>query len=347
MSSLISMAYAHVTDPTARGMAGRIEHVRALHHSRQGEVTESQRAIDDALMLFSIHTYARLNLQPELALERGREAFDAARLLGDRWLECLAAGGMAMTYLLIGGTDECGAWIDRAANAAISVPSTSMARRLEMWRGAHAAAGDDPEATVRHYERAAELAGQKNLGGRCEALASLAMECARIGVRNGDHTLLERAKDAARETMHTVRRMNGQLPWEPVAHAALAVASQAEGDDATAADESRAALDVDGDTHLSLYLPILWAAARTLIRPGEPEAAALTAEILAGLSYLNMSMTDPEIRAKWLDVPIHRELAEIVGFDPSQVLEPGELEAVDLSHSDLELLRGLASGSVT
>jgi len=147
--------------------------------------------------------------------------------------------------------------------------------------------------------------------------------------------------------MHTVRRMNGQLPWEPVAHAALAVASQAEGDDATAADESRAALDVDGDTHLSLYLPILWAAARTLIRPGEPEAAALTAEILAGLSYLNMSMTDPEIRAKWLDVPIHRELAEIVGFDPSQVLEPGELEAVDLSHSDLELLRGLASGSVT
>ena len=72
MSALITLAYAHVADPTAHGMAGRIEHVRALHHSRKGEVTESQSAIDEARGLFAIATYARLNVQPGLALQRGR-----------------------------------------------------------------------------------------------------------------------------------------------------------------------------------------------------------------------------------------------------------------------------------
>ncbi len=103
MSALITLAYAHVADPSAQGMAGRIEHVRALHHSSRGDVTDSQSAVDDAHMLYGIHTYARLNLQPALALERGREAFDAARALGDRWLEALAAGGMAMTCLQVEG----------------------------------------------------------------------------------------------------------------------------------------------------------------------------------------------------------------------------------------------------
>lgn len=347
MSSLISMAYAHVTDPTARGMAGRIEHVRALHHNRKGEVTESQRAVDDALMLFSIHTYARLNVQPGLALERGREAFDAARALGNRWLESLAAGGMAMTSLMIGASDDCGAWLDRAASAAMSVASTSMARRLEMWRGAHAASRDDVEAMVRHFERAAELAGQKNLGGRCDAYGNLAIECARIGARDGDDSILKMAKDAAAETLAMVRRMNGKLPWEAVAHAALAVVAQAEGDTATAADEGRAALDIDGETYLSMFLPILWAAARTLIAPGEPEAAALSAEILGGLSFINKSMTDPDIKARWFDLPTNRELAEIVGFDPSQAWQLDEIEGVELSDKELGLLGDLASGSVT
>ncbi|HLF61448.1 MAG TPA: AAA family ATPase [Acidimicrobiia bacterium] len=347
MSSLISMAYAHVTDPTARGMAGRIEHIRTLHHNREGEVTESQRAADDALMLYSIHTYARLNLQPGLALERGREAFDAARALGNRWLESLAAGGMAMAYLTIGASDDCGAWLDRAAGAAMSVASTSMARRLEMWRGAHAASRDDAEAMVRHFERAAELAGNKNLGGRCDAYANLAFECARVGALQGDDSLLKVAKDAAAEVLAMVRRMPGKLPWEAVSHAALAVVAQAEGDPATAADEGRAALDIDGETYLTWYLPILWAAARTLIAPGEPEAAALSAQIQAGLSYINMSITDPEIKTGWFGVPTHRELAEMVGFDPSQAWQPDEIEGIDLNDKELELLGDLASGGQT
>jgi hypothetical protein len=200
---------------------------------------------------------------------------------------------------------------------------------------------------VRHFERAAELAGQKNLGGRCDAYANLAIECARIGIHEGDQSILKTAREAATEVMTMVRRMPGKLPWEAVAHAALAVVAQAEGDQTTAADEGRAALDIDGETYLSMYLPILWAAARTLIAPGEPEAAALSAEILAGLSYISMSMTDPDIKAKWFDLPTNREVAEIVGFDPAQSWLSDEVESVELTDEELGLLGNLASGGQT
>ena len=212
MSALITMAYAYVADPTAQGMAGRIEHMRALQNSRKGEVTHSQAAIDDAKGLYSIHTYARLNYQPGLALQRGREAFDAARAIGDRWLEALAAGGMAMTCLQVGGGEECAAWLDRSAAAAMAVASTSMARRLERWRGAHAAALGDVEAMTRHYQRAAELAGQKSPGERCEALSNLGFEYARIAVLGGDPSLYENAAEAARETLEMQPAAEGQAP---------------------------------------------------------------------------------------------------------------------------------------
>ncbi len=345
MSALISMAYAHVADPTATGMAGRMEHIRALHHSKKGEVTESQRAIDDALMLYSIHTFARNNLQPGLALERGREAFEAARALGDRWLESLAAGGMAMTHLSIGDEAQGRAWLDRAASAAISVASTAMARRLEIWRGAHAAARDDLEGVVSHFERAAELAGHKNLGARCEALSALAFEAARIGVATGDESAMKKSKQAAAETLRTVRPMSGQLPWEADAHAALALVAGAEGEGETAADEARAALDFDGETFLAQYLHVLWVAGRVLIVGDEPEAAALSAEILAGLGFIDMLIADPELKARWFGRPTIRELAEIVGFEPSGVSESEE--RVELGDAELALLRDLASGSMT
>jgi tetratricopeptide (TPR) repeat protein len=343
MSALILMAYAHVTDPTATGMAGRMEHIRALHHNKSGEVTESQRAKDDALMLYSIHTYARINLQPGLALERGREAFDAARALGDRWLECLVAGGMAMTHLSIGDEVQCGAWLERAATAAVSVASSSMARRLEMWRGSHAAARNDLNAMVSHFERAAEMAGLKNLGGRCQALSTLAFESARIGVTTGDETALKKAKLAAGEALATVRSMSGRLPWEAEAHASLALVAQAEGDQATAATEARACLDLDGETFIEQYVHSLWAAGRILIVNSEPEAASLSAEIIAALGFVDMSMSDPEIKARWTALPHIRELAEIVGFEWTS---PPEDEGVELGADELGLLREMAAGSL-
>jgi predicted ATPase/class 3 adenylate cyclase len=345
MSALITMAYSHVADPTAQGMAGRIEHVRALHHSRKGEVTESQSAIDEARGLYSIHSYARLNLQPGLALQRGREAFEAARAIGDRWLEALAAGGVAMTHLQLGDTDDCAAWLDRAATAAMAVASTSMARRLETWRGAHAAALGDVEEMTRHYRRAAELAGQRSPGERCEAIAVLGFEYAQIAALGGDRSLFEKAKETALETIDASRQLQGRLPWEPLAHATLALVAEAGNDPATAADEARNALDFDGETFIFYFIPILWVAARTLIAGGEPEAPSLSAEIIGGLSYLTMAMAEPDIRSKWFANPIVREVGEIVGFDPDASLGTAELPGSALSEDDLNLLRELASGS--
>ena len=345
MSALITLAYAHVADPTAQGMAGRIEHVRALHLSRKGEITESQSAVDEAQGLFAIATYARLNIQPGLALLRGREAFDAARAIGDRWLEALAAGGMAMTCLQVGGDDECVAWLDRAATAAMAVASTSMARRLEMWRGAHAASLDDVEAMSRHFRRAAELAGQRSPGERCEALANLGFEYARIAALKGDTSLLDPARETANEALELSRQLKGQLPWGAVAHATLALVAEAEGDSTTAADEARNALDIDGETHLNYFVPILWVAARILIVGDQPEAASLSAQIIAGISYLGMSLGDPELRDKWFATPMIAEVSRIVGFDPAESLATDEEGGPALTEADLALLRELASGS--
>ena len=346
MSALITMAYAHIADPTAQGMAGRIEHVRTLHHSRKGEITESQSAIDEARGLFAVATFARLNVQPGLALLRGREAFEAARAIGDRWLEALAAGGVAMTCLQVGGGDECAAWLDRAASAAMAVASTSMARRLEMWRGAHAAALDDAEAMTRHYRRAADLAGQKSPGERCEAIAALGFEQARIATLQGDTSLFGPARDTANEVLDLARQMKGDQPWGPLAHATLALVAAAEGDPTTAADEARNSLAFDGETYLIYFVPILWVAARVLILTDEPEAASLSAQIIGGLSYFGMALGDPELREKWFATPVLADVCRIVGFDPSESLAANEGDdGPTLTEADLALLREMASGS--
>jgi hypothetical protein len=250
---------------------------------------------------------------------------------------------MAMTHLSMGDEVQCEAWLERAAAAAMSVASTSMARRLEMWRGAHAATRNDLDRLVAHFERAAELSGLKNLGGRCQALSTMAFECARIGVTTGDQKALAKAKSAATETLASVHSMSGRLPWEAEAHAALALVAQAEGDLGTAAVEARACLDLDGETFLEHYVHSLWAAGRILIVNGEPEAPALSAEIIAAFGFVDMSISDPDLKARWFALPPIRELAEIVGFEWSA---PEESDSIELDTVELGLLRDMASGSL-
>jgi tetratricopeptide (TPR) repeat protein len=345
MSALISMAYSHITDPTAHGMAGRIEHIRALHNSRKGQVTDTQRTTEDALMLYSIHTYARLNAQPDLALERGREAFEAARTLGDRWLEALAAGGLSLAYASFGGNEDSSAWLERAATAAMTVPSTSMARRVAMWRGACASARGDAEEVKRYYEQAAELAGTKNAAGRAEALCALAIESCKLWATNGEPALLDRARKAAEDTLEAVRLLPGGTPWESVAHSVMAVVADQENRPEDAADEARIALStLDGLTHILHFINVLWAAGRVLVGQQAPETEALTHQIAQGLGYLSMNMTNPEIRARWFGVETHRELTELAGFEITDQMA-GVGETVDLADNEMELLREITSGS--
>jgi tetratricopeptide (TPR) repeat protein len=227
----------------------------------------------------------------------------------------------------------------------MAVASTSMARRLEMWRGAHAASLDDVEAMTRHFRRAAELAGQKSPGERCEALANLGFEYARIAALRGNRDLLQPARQTAEETLDAARQMKGQLPWVSVAHATLALVAEAEGDYNTAADEARKALEIDGETYVNYFIPILWVAARTLIATGEPEAPSLSAEIIGGLSYLAGALGDPEIRDKWFATPMIGEVARIVGFDPATSLAAEEPPGAELTEGELATLRELAFGA--
>ncbi len=345
MSALISMAYSHITDPTAHGMAGRIEHIRALHNSRKGQVTDSQRSKEDALMLFSIHTYARLYVQPDLALQRGQEGFERARALGDRWLEALIAGGMSLTYSALGADAEASAWLDRAASAAISVPSTAMARRMEMWRGACAASRRDAQGTKEHFERAAELAGTKNPAGRAEALCALAIESCKLAVSSGDRALMEDATQAAHRTLEECASLGGQLPWESVSHAVLAVVADSEGRGDDAEEEARIALStLDGLTHLLHFVNVLWAAGRVLVGHEAPESEGLAYQIAQGLGYLSMNMVDTATRARWFAVDTHQELARLAGFELSEDLEPIHGRA-DLDEHELAMLREITSGA--
>ena len=105
------------------------------------------------------------------------------------------------------------------------------------------------------------------------------------------------------------------------------------------------ALDVEGETHILYFIPVLWAAARNLIATGEPEAAGLTAEIIGGLSYLTMSIQDRELREKLFANPVLQGVAEIVGFDVTTSLAAGDSEGPVLTEEDLSMLRELASGS--
>lgn len=345
MSALITMAYSHITDPTPHGMAGRIEHVRALHNSRKNQVTDSQRAKEDALMLYSIHTYARLHVQPDLALLRGQEAFEAARALGDRWLEALAAGGMSLAYSSFGSAVDSNAWLDRAASAAMSVPSTAMARRMEMWRAACAAARGEAEELRAHYERAIDLAGTKNPAGRAEAHCALSIETCKLWATTGEEALLGRAGQAARDTLDATASMRGQLPWESVAHAVLAVVADAEDRPEDAEEEARIALStIDGLTHILHFVSVLWAAGRVLIGRQAPEAEGMAQQIAQGLGYLSMNIVDPEIRSKWFAVDTHRELAELAGFELPEYLGETQ-EPADLEDHELALLREITSGT--
>ncbi len=313
MSSLISIAYAHLADPTPRGMAGRLEHVRRLHQNRNSLTTESQRAVDDALMLYSIHVFGRANLHMDLALERGLAAFEGAKAVGNRWLECLAAGGMALTTASLGQLSEAESWMDRAASSALASPRPALAYRMELWRGTLAGAKGDADAIVVHLERAADLAAeQTSPAGQCEALARLAFETARIGVDQKIESLLGVAESTAVRVRELAATMEGMLPWDAMAHAVQALVAHEQGRTEDAADAARSALDILqprlNPTH---YLDVLWAIGRVLVAQGEPEAEDLCREIHGDLGYLDATIMDPEVKDLWFSTPAVQDLVDM------------------------------------
>ena len=245
MSTVIALAYMRYGPDIHMGAnpAQRIEEIRRLTTRMRAFTTESERAVADAQMLYGSHVFARAKMIPDQAVARGEEAYRAAVVMGDRSLEIMAAGGTAMAHLDLGDVDAARTWVNRAATAASAAPTPLRVRRLELWRGLLASAAGDAAAMREHLERAIRTATEQGVpAARCELLARLALEAARLGAERGDEDLLEVGARAAREAKEICPGLPGHPPWGSQADAALAEVAMARGDVEGALASARAAV---------------------------------------------------------------------------------------------------------
>ncbi len=328
MSTVIAMAYAqygpvmHLTSS-----ARHLEEIRRVTSRLSELVTESERARLDLQMLFGVHVYSRAKVVPDLALSRGEDAHRAARLQGDRTIEFLAAGGVAMSLLELGDVDAAERWIGLAAAAASMTPSRSRARQLETWRGMARAGAGDAEGMRGHLERAVALATEGGrASARCEALARLAIEAARL-VRAGpsdgsppedgapDPMLMELVERSAAQVKELLPLLPGHAPWGAQAGAALATVALMRGDTRGAAIAGGAALEaLQAGLHEDVSLEIVTPAARALLAGAPTEVQVSVRGFLQStLAKIAQGTADEAIRVRWLTGPVGRELVELAG----------------------------------
>jgi DNA-binding CsgD family transcriptional regulator len=353
MSTVIAMAYGsyapiiHLTSS-----ARHIEEIRRVTARLSEFVTESERSRQELQMLFGVHVYARAKTVPDLMISRGEEAWRAARLLGDQATEFHAAGGVGLSYLELDDLAEGERWIGLAANVASSAPSPARARQLELWRGVARARAGDAAGMRRHLEGAIALAtSQGKPSARCEAIARLALEAARLGAESGSAELLELAERSAHDAKDLVALLPGHPVWGPQADAALATVELARGDVPAAAAAAGSAIQaLQASFHEDSSLEILIPVARAIFAGGPEETKAFAKGYLRlVLARIAQGTLDEKIRVRWLRGPIGRELVELVGtFDEAGAGGTGNAGAFDLpdiDDVDRQLLRLLTEGN--
>jgi DNA-binding CsgD family transcriptional regulator/tetratricopeptide (TPR) repeat protein len=349
MSSVIAMAYLswgpdiHIGSDAAR----HIEEIRRLASSMQSMTKESERVQAEGQMLYGVHVFARAKVIPDLALERAKDLHRHARSVGDRWLEFLGAGGAAMAHLDVGEVEEAEWWLDQAAAAAAESPTPLRARRLEAWRGrAHAVKGD-ADGALRHLERAVALATEQGRpAGRCEALARLALEAARMGAESGDNALLDRAESAARDAKDLVALLPGHPSWGIEADAALAEVALARGSEEEAMEAARDALTgMLSAMHEDFLTDVVRVIAKVYVAAAsEPEKELVRSQLGLMLAMTAMRTMDQEIRAKWFRGPIGRELTALAGSPDIGSRPSGDGPGLRVEGTDAALLRLLIQG---
>ena len=352
MSTVIAMAFVsygpliHLTSS-----ARHIEEVRRVMSRMQAMVTESERARTELQMLYGVQVYALAKVVPDLALARGSEAYQAARVQADRSIEFRSALGLVALHLDFGELDEARSWLERASSAAGAAPSPAKARELELWRGRVEAAAGNVDAMIGHLERAVQLATeQRSPAARSEALARLALESARAAERQSTAHLLDVAERAAREAKAIVPGLPGHPTWGAQADVALALVELTRGatDRATAAATS-ALQALEDALHEDMDLEILLPAARVLDSVGADEARdALRDWLRSQLAGIAQRTLDEDVRVRWLRGPVGRELARAVGSLDGMRTEPVSGEAAtqtSLTAGDEDLLRLLTEGS--
>ena len=322
MSTVIAMAYARYSPVMHLTASARhLEEIRRVTSRLSELVTESERARLDLQMLFGVHVYARAKVVPDLALSRGEDAHRAARLQGDRRTEFLAAGGVAVSLLELGDVDGAERWLGKAAAAISTAPSRSRSIQLETWHGMVRAGAGDADGMRGHLDKAVALATEAGqASARCEALARLAVEAARLVARDPtlsgpDPALVELVERSAAQVKEALPLLPGHAPWGAQADAALATVALARGETASAAMLGGAALQaLDAAHHEDTSLEILIPAARAVLAGGPSEFQDFVRTyVRTTLSRIAQGTADESIRVRWLTGPLGRELVELAG----------------------------------
>jgi DNA-binding NarL/FixJ family response regulator len=198
-----------------------------------------------------------------------------------------------------------------------------------------------------HLERAVRLATEQGRpAGRCEALARLAVEAARLGAQQDDPELLDLAERSAKEAKQLVELLPGHPPWGAQGDAALAEVALARGDTDQAVEAARSAFAaLESAMHEDLYLEVIVPVARTLLTAGtEPERQMVGLYLNVMLAMLAQRTFDEEVRVKWFRSPIGRELTSLAGSiqPPPGAKDP--TADLALEEADTGLLRLLIEG---
>ena len=349
MSAIIARAYlVFAVDVHFLGAAKRIEEIRRLATQMTSFTRESERVMAEAQMLYGVQVFAQAKVVPDLALSRGEEAHRHAKMTGDRSLEFASAACLAMTHLELDGAAEAERWIDRAADAAAAAPTPLRARQLEVVRGYARAASGDAAAMRDHLDRAVRLATEQGRpAARCEALAALALEAARLGIERADDELLVLADRSAKDAKELVRVLPGHPPWGAAADSALAEVALARGDRAAAAANARSALQTLKASHIEdLQLRIVLPAVRALVAAGTPdEREAAQRELRMTAALIAQRISDEEIRVRWFRGPLGRDLSKLAGAPPeTRAREADGSAAARLGADDAALLWLLIEG---
>jgi DNA-binding CsgD family transcriptional regulator len=349
MSTIVSLAYLNWAPEVHLGTnpAQRFEGIRQLTTAMATLVKGSEREAAETQMLYGVHVFARAKLIPDLAVQRGDDAYQRARALGDRPLEFLAALGTAQAHLDLGAVDEAERWLARAAECAAATPTAHRARQLAVVGALIAGERGDLARMRAGLEDAARMAAtQHRPAAQCEALALLALAAAKKGAAIGDEELLAAAVEAAARVRRLAPELTGRPLWSSQADAAEARVELARGNTEAALRLARAALAarrdaMRDDPHLEILMP----AARVILDAGD----AAEQEAIRGELHLIQAMTaqrivDEAIRVRWFSGPVGRELAELAGqFQPvTAAPQPAHEESFDERES--RLLRLLVQG---
>jgi AAA ATPase domain/Bacterial regulatory proteins, luxR family len=347
MSTVIALAYLNWAADIHLGTssARHIEEIRRLTSRMKSFTNASERAAFEAQMLYGSHVFARAKVIPDLALAKGREAHRYAKEIGDPNLEFLAAGGTAMALLDLGDLDEVRAWIDRAAAIATEHPSPLRARRLETWRGIADAAAGDAAGMRAHLERAVLQATDSGLpAARCEALARLAVESSRVGVRLGDEELMALADRSAAEASELSATLTGNAPWGAQADAARASVALARGKVEEAMAFARAAAGaLQAAMHEDMNLDVVLPSARVLMETSAPEwETDVRPFVQLSLAMIAQRTIDEDVRVRWLQGPLGSEMVALAGPISTVVASDGQ-DGAPVEGNDL-LLQNLVQG---